>query len=191
VTRATDDALARIGDKLAKARRRAFWSFRQDRRDFRLNPPLTAQAISEFETRHDIQLPDGYRRFLITLGNGGAGPYHGILPLEKWDRVLPGDLPGALSRPSPLRPGVNGIPLEDALGCRAEELFQGAITLDEQGDSYYGLLIVTGPYRGSIVYVDADACCPINFAASDFLAWYETWLDMVRAGEDTKAYGFK
>jgi hypothetical protein len=191
MTDAIDDAIARIQKKLAKARGGAYRSFGSDKHAFQMNAPLPEEAISEFESRHEIGLPDGYRRFLATAGNGGAGPYYGILPLNQWDRVLPYDLPNALAKPSPLRPAVNGLPLETALGCRAEELFQGAITLNLQGDSYYALLVVTGPYHGSVVYVDADAACPIHFAGSDFLTWCERWLDRVLAGEDTKGYGFR
>ncbi len=55
------------------------------------------------------------------------------------------------------------------------------MALNEQGSSYYGVLIVTGPYRGHVVYVDADGACPIQFVGRDFLSWYEHWLDELLA----------
>jgi len=49
---------------------------------YRLNPVLDEQAILTFEKRHNVRLPEDYRAFLLHVGNGGAGPYCGVLPLE-------------------------------------------------------------------------------------------------------------
>ena len=40
----------------------------------RLYSPLTEAEATEFEVKHGITLPEGYRRFLIEVGNGGEGP---------------------------------------------------------------------------------------------------------------------
>jgi hypothetical protein len=53
--------------------------------DYRLNPPLGTSAIEEFERRHGISLPEDYRSFITEIGNGGAGPYYGVLPFGKDD----------------------------------------------------------------------------------------------------------
>ena len=39
-----------------------------------LNAPISECAIQEFESAHGIQLPEGYREFLMRVGNGGDGP---------------------------------------------------------------------------------------------------------------------
>ena len=49
-----------------------------------MNPPLSQEQLVAFETHFDIDLPEGYRDFLFEVGNGGAGPYYGILPIERW-----------------------------------------------------------------------------------------------------------
>ncbi len=52
---------------------------------YRLNPPLSLVVIEAFERRHGVSLPEGYRLFLTRIGNGGAGPYYGVLPFGKDD----------------------------------------------------------------------------------------------------------
>ena len=37
-------------------------------------PPLPEADIRAFEARHGVELPDGYGRFLSTVGSGGDGP---------------------------------------------------------------------------------------------------------------------
>lgn len=49
---------------------------------YRLNPPLTPEQIRKFEAEHQVQLPGGYTAFLTFIGDGGAGPFHGLRPLE-------------------------------------------------------------------------------------------------------------
>src|SRR6266566_4562803 len=47
-----------------------------------LNPPLSELEVVEFEGKHGIGLTEGYRHFLIEVGNGGDGPpAYGLVPL--------------------------------------------------------------------------------------------------------------
>lgn len=41
-------------------------------------PCLTEEEVRDYERTAKISLPEDYRSFLITVGNGGAGPYGGI-----------------------------------------------------------------------------------------------------------------
>lgn len=140
---------------------------------------LSESVIVEFEKRHHVRLPDGYREFLLKVGNGGAGPYYGLLPLESWNDAVIETLPDYLARPSPLRPDMpDGVSWDKTLKCPWQELFQGTLTLVHQGCSCYSLLIVTGTYRGRVVYVDIDGFgVPYFVLDSGFLPWYERWLD--------------
>jgi HEAT repeat protein len=137
-------------------------------------------------------LPEDYTAFLLLAGNGGAGPYYGLLPPEKWNHAVLEDRPGHLARPSPLRPDMPaGVPWEEALNCPWEDLFQGTLALVHQGCSCYGLLVVTGAYRGRVVYVNLDRCGPPYFVHhSDFLSWYERWLDELLWGYGNSWFGF-
>jgi hypothetical protein len=49
---------------------------------FCLHPVLTEAAAAEFESKYSVRLPADFRCFITEVGNGGAGPYIGILPLE-------------------------------------------------------------------------------------------------------------
>jgi HEAT repeat protein len=85
----------------------------------------------------------------------------------------------------------DGVPWEEALGCPWEELFQGTLALVHQGCAYYALLVVTGRYRGRVVYVNLDRCgMPYFVRNADFLSWYERWLDELLWGYEGSWFGF-
>ena len=174
-----DDAVARILAKLAEVRERGLESFGAASHDFLLNAPLSEAGVAEFEREYRVELPGDYRLFLIEAGDGGAGPYYGLPRLR--EAVIGGwkDDPVVLARPSPLRPGMPaGADWAEALGCRDDELFQGALSLGTQGCSLGMLLVVSGDHRGRVVYVDMDqAGIPYFVNDTGFLAWYERWLD--------------
>jgi hypothetical protein len=172
-------ALERIGLKLEQARSRGLSCFGSASHRFVLRQPLREAAAARFEQEHGVLLPAGYRAFVTRLGDCGAGPYYGLLPLERWYSGIRGDLASALSRPPLLRPGMPGDVDADAfLGCDADALTDGAITVVDQGCTFYSLLIVNGPHRGAVVNIDFDFFGPPYFTQDpDFLSWYERWLD--------------
>src|SRR5437016_4283502 len=90
--------LGRVKEKLDRLRQKdaAFQVFGADQHEYRLNPCLTEAQIQKFERAYEITLPPDYRAFLMEVGNGGAGPYYGIVPLE--DSVPPGIVEGAVIR---------------------------------------------------------------------------------------------
>jgi len=68
---------------------------------YHLNPPLSESEVEAFEKQHQIRLPEDYREFITTVGNGGGGPwvyFHGLnksskdLDKETWDEKRIGDL---------------------------------------------------------------------------------------------------
>jgi hypothetical protein len=63
------------------------------------NPPLSRESVTEYENLHGFALPDDYRVYLTEVGNGGAGPWQGLLPLEEAVRnsILP-EVPDCLTR---------------------------------------------------------------------------------------------
>lgn len=88
-----DDQVARISGKLAVARESpvAATAFGATNHRFRLGSRLPEIVVAGFEERHEVALPAAYRRFLVELGNGGAGPGYGLTPLEDaCGRCLPG-----------------------------------------------------------------------------------------------------
>src|SRR5437899_422192 len=105
------DRLRRILEKLEQVRARRLSCFGSEKHGFRLNPPLTEAELDAFEKKNHVRLPNDYRTFLKDAGNGGAGPFYGLLPLEEWDGFcgwLMDDCPGDfLARPCPLYPDLD------------------------------------------------------------------------------------
>jgi hypothetical protein len=92
---------------------------------YRLNPPATDEVVRAFEIQHGLNLPADYRSFLMEIGNGGAGPSYGLLPLGS-----PGEYKyktGDLGKPFPHSAAWN-VPdgwfksLPDPWGGRGDQL---------------------------------------------------------------------
>ncbi|SMB81352.1 HEAT repeat domain-containing protein [Deinococcus hopiensis] len=144
--------------------------------------------MEAFEAQHGVRLPEAYRDFLVQVGNGGAGQAYGLYPLDKTRTG------GVLNNPSPLHPDMPKVgDWYEVLGLDedSEAAYDGALTLLTQGCTYDVLLMVSGPYRGQIVYVDWDMARAPHFSQfPDFLTWYETWLRESLAGYDMTWFGY-
>lgn len=73
----------RIHEKLAALRaadpdRRVFGAYAHR---YELEPKVSARAMTAFEKKWRVTLPEDYRRFLTEIGNGGAGPAYGLFRL--------------------------------------------------------------------------------------------------------------
>jgi hypothetical protein len=147
-----------------------------------LDPPLTEQRVSGFEDSHSIRLPEAFRQFILHIGHAGYGPTYGLLPIDKWLGMPIGGSKG-LASPFPFVPDAEvSAPAASGIDA-AEGVFPGSITVVHRGCSDFTLLVVTGPGRGRLVEVNAEGFFPPRFSSdSDFLAWYERWLDFVLAG---------
>lgn len=144
---------------------------------FLLNSMLAETDVLAFEQRHCVRLPSEYRHFLTAIGNGGAGPYYGVFPLEKMDGLGSEFQPwaeddgfvGVLSEPFPLTDEWNelqGMPSDELLKTDEPEynrqfdqfeekylnsaLVNGAIPICHQGCALRIWLVVTGVQAGHL-----------------------------------------
>ncbi|GHC60000.1 SMI1/KNR4 family protein [Streptomyces cinnamoneus] len=112
-----DGVRARVREMAAGDPERA--RFGAETHRYELTPPLPEAEIRTFEETHDIELPAEYRSFAATVGNGPAGPCHGVMPLtvprpqagEEWavdDEWEEDRLPGRLATPFPLAEPLPG-----------------------------------------------------------------------------------
>lgn len=196
----TDLSLASLREKLDTLRRldpdcRIFGA---SGHRYRLNPVLSEAEVAAFEARHGIVLPPGYRRFLLEVGDGGAGPWYGLEPLEN---ALLADLDfrdreGRLAPSLPFPhteawfPEFDGDP-GDAAAVEAfdAEVFDpkwlhGFLNLANYGCGIRVGLVVNGPEAGH-VWVD-DRANEAGIRPDDlfdqsgpttFLQWFHLWLD--------------
>jgi len=83
-TAAERDQCARIAEKLPRAAAAdpELVVFGATTHQYRLGPPIAVARVEEFEARYGIQLPSQYAAFLTLVGQGGAGPHHGLLWLD-------------------------------------------------------------------------------------------------------------
>lgn len=158
---------------------------------YKLNEPLSVDELRRFEQAHGITLPEPYAAFLTELGNGGAGPYYGIHPLGK-NQSIDLDL---IREPSPLRPGAEQAPSEASDGGLddddEEDEYPGLLNIGEQGCTYETMLMITGEYRGKVIYIDLDSQRTFFTYEANFLDWYERWLDETIAGCDSGWFGMR
>ncbi|OMI34653.1 hypothetical protein SPAR_35396 [Streptomyces sparsogenes DSM 40356] len=185
--------------------------------DFGLLPVLTEERLRDVERWLGTGLPEEYRTFLMEVGSGGAGPDYGLLPLRP-----PGpDTPPATGHCAlPFRPGLTAEleeheeaeprredhPDDEAFAAtyaawdtRRDELndalTEGTLCVGSQGCAYYSLLVVTGPYRGTMwddVRAVGEGVVPIEprgrTGPVTFAEWYLDWLDHAeRRAWDTTA----
>ncbi|WP_168204035.1 SMI1/KNR4 family protein [Aliikangiella coralliicola] len=74
---------------------------------YELNIPLSETEFKAIEAKYGCIFPDEYREFITTVGNGGAGPFYGVFPIEMEDdnhdmcSWTDGTLVGNLSKPFP------------------------------------------------------------------------------------------
>lgn len=140
-----------------------------------LGPAVPEETVRAFEKAHGVTLPEGYRRYLLEIGNGFEWEDYGFsslsFPPEEGTKTSRLALP---------------FPFAEAWIWEAEEappdgtdmqmVLDGNLELIDIGCCQTYNLIMTGPCRGE-VWAFADAgiqpCCQ----RQDFLGWFEKWLD--------------
>ncbi|MEV0648506.1 SMI1/KNR4 family protein [Phytomonospora sp. NPDC050363] len=175
-----DETLRRIGAKLAllpdlHGRRE---SHGEQGHRLRVAPLVPEGDIADFEARHGVKLPEGYRRFLTEVSGGGVGPGYGLSTLSSNDH------PSCdYATESAVRDGNPDVAAWLRAFGEDDDPWAGTIEIAYHGCADFTRLVLTGPERGRVFCANRDAedC---TFAADDFLDWYETWLDTTTRVED-------
>ncbi|MFB7864617.1 SMI1/KNR4 family protein [Streptomyces sp. NPDC056069] len=156
--------------------------FGADTHRYEISPPLPESEIRAFERAHGIDLPEEYRSFVAQVGDGPAGPGHGLMPLtaarpeadEEWavDAEWREDrLPGRLAEPFTLTE-----PLPGRIGRPADVLTPGTLMLGERGCGSFLRLVLNGARAGQVWELDPDwgGFVPVS---PGFRTWYTEWLE--------------
>ena len=146
--------------------------------NIQMGPVLPEEDICVFEETYKIKLPEGYRRFLLEIGDGCTmfGGFN-LLPLNANRQSQD------YASPFPFTEYVieEEEPLSDELW---KQIQQGTLELIDIGCGQTFQLIITGPCRGEVwdlCEMGTQPCCQ----RQDFLGWFERWLT---DGDDVDYY---
>jgi hypothetical protein len=163
---AIDDTTA-LGDMLRRLRVAdpSFRVFGSKQHRYRLGPTLTEGELATFESANGVRLPEDYRRFLIVVGNGGAGPFYGLEPLGTFGRDL--------SCPFPFVAATDTLAEEELGGLPDRDEYPGVLEFCHQGCAIYSYLVVNGQTYGT-VWDSREDFYPTGLT---FGVWYRRWLE--------------
>ena len=136
---------------------------------YQWNPPAVLADVEAFEREIGVTLPEGYRDFLLQVGDGGAGPFYGLFSLKQVHGWL--GWPLEPEKPPILRPGMSEVETHEG-----ENWKRGCIPIESEGDTYFTCLMVSGPDRGRVVYIEYEGSWVFFPREPDFLSWYTRWL---------------
>lgn len=165
-----------------------------------MNPALSEGEVKQFEEKEGISLPTEYRQFLLTVGNGGAGPVpDGLCKLGDQPKAIDGDAPeSSLAKPWQLRAtdmsaaaecylGYQSCYTKTAVEADSREISVAEKQLAQKSTGKDGLLwlgpgredsnhylTVNGDGKGEIWLIAPDYFGPY---AGGFMEWYLSWLD--------------
>ena len=204
------EQLIRIQQKLAQAKAadKNLEVFGADAHQYHLNPPVSEAEVLAFEKKYGVQLPECYRAFMLTIGDAKAkksdfiaGPYYGLYAFgTSVDSLLYEKIETYLKAPCNLSPDMTQeewetlsdplLPSEeeeedddDKYFAERAKVFGGLLPLGSQGCTYEHALVLNGKYAGRVVNVDLDLAQPKFAFETNFLDWYERYLDEVISGQ--------
>lgn len=192
--------LLRIHQKLSELKRldgRSKQLFGATTHNYALRNPLSLASVTRFEETYAVRLPPDYVAFMTQLGNGGAGPFYGLVAFE--DCLLTDlDSPKTATLSNPAEPFPFTAPWNMDLGdvddedlyeqlCEeyyADTYINGTIRVSDYGCAIRLSLVVNGAAYGTIWTDDRAHNNGIhpsvefgNPGPISFLDWYEQWLD--------------
>lgn len=135
---------------------------------YRFRPKLSVESVLEFERRARVSLPDAYRAFLIELGNGGCGPYYGIVPLDHHSNAVSEEFPYTDPYEFP----------EDASDEEMDVPLPGCLRLAEYGCGTELFLVVNGTTAGQVWFDSRyeSGLSPAEDASGNRLKFDHWWL---------------
>ena len=204
------EQLQRIQQKLSQARAadKDLEVFGASSHKYHLNPPVSEAEVLAFEKKYGVRLPECYRAFMLTIGDAKAkksdfiaGPYYGLYAFgTSVDSLLYEKIETYLKAPCNLSPDMTQeewktlsdplLPSEeeeedddDKYFTERAKVFGGLLPLGSQGCTYEHALVLNGKYAGRVVNVDLDLAQPKFAFETNFLDWYERYLDEVISGQ--------
>lgn len=180
--------LEQLRELLDQARQKdpEFKRFGAKRHQYQWNPPASLEQIEELEKQIGVTLPEQYQQFLLRVADGGAGPFYGLYSLEQVKSWLTWPVEPELPPLFHPEDRDRNIGLLVWYYEEGENWRRGCIPIGSQGDTYFTYLLVSGPHRGRVVYVEYEASWYFFPREPDFLSWYTRWLREAVAGYQSR-----
>jgi hypothetical protein len=171
---------------------------------YRLRPVVDEATLARASRAAGIALPEEYRHFVTTVGDGGAGPYYGVLPLgaaldriEEWygsldplgrDCPLTSDISfGELAgKPDDWAEHVARLDSDPAYVAHYDRLTEtyagrpwidGRLPIVDYGCGDWLFLVVRGERRGTVWVDSVDSGTGLYCLEVDFGTFYQRWVD--------------
>jgi hypothetical protein len=169
----------------------------------RVGPPADPAVLARVEALAGVELPADYREFVTTIGDGGLGPYYGIMSLtDAMGQVERTSGLASLGKDSPLTEDISIGDLMNrpadwaehttrietdpdyAAGWSqlrakfmAEPWCHGRLPIAQFGCGDWFFLVLRGPRRGTMWVDSLDSSSGLFCLEVDFRTWYSRWLD--------------
>lgn len=158
------------------------------------NAVISENELSLFESKYDIKIPEDYRQFLKSFGNGGCGPGSGIFKLETGIYDIPLNKKQSeiihLKKEFRFKTFWN---LEDFSQYNYDvweneydklKWADGMLRINHLGCGIYANLVLNGKEKGTI-WIDSrtneGGIYPTNYynneLKNDFISWYLHWIE--------------
>jgi hypothetical protein len=147
-----------------------------------LAPPMTEGRAAAIEKEYGVSLPADYRAFLTRVASAGAGPYHGLLPLDAPAQL--GSLGGSFPHMRPYVPDTSAMTEEKRDAFGSDAAVTGTLALAHMGCHYFSLLVVSGPRAGSVWADLRHAGLGLIPTHDTFTEWYGAWVGSLARGDD-------
>jgi hypothetical protein len=142
--------------------------------------------VTALEKKYSFALPQGYRRFILEVGDGGAGPFYGLKQrFVTFGSSLRAEEARTYSLPS-VYTSDQAVPLDDD----EDKHIHGNMALFEVGCGLDGVLVLNGPMCGKVCITDYGYTPHKFWSPPNFLDMYESWQSAVLSDGNGFGFGF-
>ena len=143
--------------------------------------------MDAYEKKYSFDFPEGYKRFILEIGDGGAGPFYGL----KQRFVTFGATLRAEEARTYCLPSAYTSHQEVAESDEEDDPhIHGNMVLFEVGCGSEGVLVLNGPMCGKVCITDYGYIPHKFWSPPDFLDMYEGWQTAVLSDSTRSGFGF-
>ena len=161
--------------------------FGSGKHKFLLNPVASSVDVDALEKKYSFMLPEEYKRFILEIGDGGAGPFYGLKQrFVTFGASLRAEEAKAYCLPS-VYTSDQEVPASDE---ESDTHAHGNMLLFEVGCGSDGVLVLNGPMSGKVCVTDYGYTPHHFWSPPDFLDLYESWQSAVLSDSNGSGFGF-